>query len=166
MGYKPSEGPQGKKYLGLYSQSFQPVSRFSPAQPDAWPGQIESRMQRPLMPKMKELSPAVASRRSVAQDCALLETPKICPQAARRCSASSLCGLARAGAASVAAPERPEVTLPPSAQPTANLFGADVRKPLLRDFHRPLQFPEAGVALLKTDLRNVNWNALLRTTHA
>jgi hypothetical protein len=42
----------------------------------------------------------------------------------------------------VAAPERPALTLPPST-PTANLFGADAKKPRLRDFHGPIEFPRA-----------------------
>ena len=44
----------------------------------------------------------------------------------------------------VAAPERPDLTPPPSS-PSGNLFDADIRKPL-RDFHGPLEFPKHGVA--------------------
>ena len=45
----------------------------------------------------------------------------------------------------VAAPERPALTLPLSPPGPANLFGADARKPILRDFSRPIEFPKAGV---------------------
>jgi hypothetical protein len=68
MVHKPSGGPQGKTHLALCSQSFQPVSRFSPAQAEAQPGQIESRKQRSLLPKKRELSPAVASRPLLGDD--------------------------------------------------------------------------------------------------
>ena len=44
----------------------------------------------------------------------------------------------------VKAPERPDLTLPPSS-PAGNLFGADARKPL-RDFHQPFEFPKQGIA--------------------
>ena len=43
----------------------------------------------------------------------------------------------------VAAPERPALTLPLSPPGPANLFVADTRKP--RDFHRPIEFPRAGI---------------------
>ena len=46
----------------------------------------------------------------------------------------------------VAAPERPALTLPPSTVGPANLFGADAKKPRLRDFHGPIEFPKAGAA--------------------
>ena len=45
----------------------------------------------------------------------------------------------------VAAPERPALTLPLSPSSPANLFGAEARKPVLRDFNRPIEFPKAGV---------------------
>ena len=31
----------------------------------------------------------------------------------------------------------------------ANLFGADARKPILRDFNRPIEFPKVGVVQIK-----------------
>ena len=44
----------------------------------------------------------------------------------------------------VAAPERPALTLPLSQPIPANLFGAEAKKPRLRDFHGPIEFPRAG----------------------